>query len=375
MIIKRLKLKNWRNYQEEEKRWHESVNLICGANAQGKTNLLEAISYLGLASSFRDAADLDLIYRERDYFYLEADIFSCGEMSPGGGEFTVSAAMNRAKKRRWLVNGQPRQRLVDIVGLFHTVIFAPEDVYLVKGGPELRRRWLNRLISQLDPAYCRRLLTYNQVLRQRNACLRLAQGAPDEEALAVWDQQLIELGCGITMRRRQALTALAPLAAEQHARLSGGEKLTLRYQSAVAGREDFSDAQELARLFERELQRHAASEQLRGCTLVGPHRDEIKIAVNGQPAREFASQGQQRTLAISMKLAELETAYLERGEYPVLLLDDVLSELDEKRRSRLLLLPEKTQTFISAAEFDPGLLGRGRKWLVEATPEHGAKIR
>ncbi|NLF80326.1 MAG: DNA replication and repair protein RecF, partial [Clostridia bacterium] len=230
MIIKRLKLKNWRNYQKEEKRWHESVNVIYGANAQGKTNLLEAISYLGLASSFRDAADIDLIYRERDYFYLEADVFSQGE-----GDFTISAAMNRAKKRRWLVNGQPRQRLVDIVGMFHTVIFAPEDVYLVKGGPELRRRWLNRLISQLDPVYCRRLLTYNQVLRQRNACLRLAPEAMDEETLAVWDQQLIELGSEITLRRWQALTALAPLAEEQHARLSGGEKLSLRYQSAVAG--------------------------------------------------------------------------------------------------------------------------------------------
>ncbi|NLF80543.1 MAG: DNA replication and repair protein RecF, partial [Clostridia bacterium] len=217
--------------------------------------------------------------------------------------------------------------------------------------------------------------TYNQVLRQRNACLRLAPEAVDEETLAVWDQQLIELGSEITLRRWQALTALAPLAEEQHARLSGGEKLSLRYQSAVAGREDFSDAADLALLFERELQRHAASERLRGCSLVGPHRDEIKIAVNGQPAREFASQGQQRTLAISMKLAELETAYIERGEYPVPLLDDVFSELDEKRRSRLLLLPEKTQTFISAADFDPSLLSRGRRWLVEATPESGAKIR
>jgi DNA replication and repair protein RecF len=370
MIIKRLKLKNWRNYQAEEIRWDDSLNIIYGRNAQGKTNLLEAISYLGLASSFRDAADTDLIYREQEYFYLEADIYSLSD-----ADFTISAALNRAKKRRWLVNGQPRQRLVDMVGLFHTVIFAPEDVYLVKGGPELRRRWLNRLISQLDPVYCRTLLTYNQVLRQRNAGLRLPPEVLDAAALVVWDKQLIEYGSEITIRRRQALTALSPLAAEQHARLSGGEKLSLRYQSAVAGREEFNSREELIELFSRELARHASAERLRGCTLVGPHRDEIKISVDGQPARDFASQGQQRTLAVSMKLAELETAFLERGEYPVLLLDDVLSELDEKRRSRLLELPEKTQTFISAADFDLAVLGRGRKWLVEASPDTGAHIR
>lgn len=368
MKIKRLKLINWRNYHAEEVLWDDSVNIVYGANAQGKTNLLEAISYLGLASSFRAAADLDLINRDRQYFFLEADIDSVIQ-----GPLTISAAMDRSKKRKWVINNQPRQRLVDIVGIFHTVVFSPEDIYLVKGGPELRRRWLNRQISQLNPEYCRMMLTYNHILRQRNACLRMWDRQADEEALAIWDRQLVEYGSQISMKRRQSVGELALLAADLHQDLSGGEELDLRYQSAVAGKEEVSDVSQFEELFKTELIRHAQAERMRGGTLVGPHRDDIKISINDSAAREFASQGQQRTLAISLKLAELELAFAEKGEYPVLLLDDVLSELDEKRKRRILELPEKTQTFISAAGVDIQI-SRGKKWQVE-TVDHIARIK
>ena len=360
MIIKRLKLENWRNYLHQEALFDESVNIISGANAQGKTNLLEAISYLGMASSFRTTDDLDLINKNKQHFYLEAEAYSATQ-----GRLTISAAMNRDKKRKWVVNGQPRRRLVDIVGIFHTVIFSPEDIYLVKGGPGCRRRWLNRQISQIDPAYCHTLVNYNHILRQRNACLKAWERMPDEDTLAVWNDQLVEYGSQISLRRQQIIAALNQIAAPLHDDLATGEGLELRYQCNIAGRESFSSAAELAELYRRELQRHSHAERLRGATLVGPHRDDINILINGDAARDFASQGQQRTLALSLKLSELELAYAEKGEYPVLLLDDALSELDDQRGRRILELPAKTQTFISAATL-PSAINQGTKWLVQA---------
>ena len=356
MQIHRLQLENWRNYHQTEAIFDPSVNIVYGANAQGKTNLLEAIAYLGMASSFRTANDLELINKQSRHFYLHAEVSSERQ-----GRLEIAAAMNREKKRKWVVNGQPRRRLVEIIGLFHTVVFSPEDIYLVKGGPGCRRRWLNRQISQLDPAYCRRLVEYNHILRQRNAYLK--NGAPDEDTLAVWDEQLIACGVQISLRRRQIIAELNRLAAPLHRQLASGERLELRYLSQSAPPE--AEEAELAELFRAQLLRHRRAELLRGVTLAGPHRDDILVLINDDQAREFASQGQQRSLALSLKLAELELAYQERGEYPVLLLDDVLSELDSQRGRRILELPAKTQTFISAAALPQARLS-GKRWLVQS---------
>jgi DNA replication and repair protein RecF len=360
MIIKKLKLENWRNYYQTEICFDEKINLIHGANAQGKTNLLEAISYLGLASSFRNSQETDLINNDQQYFYLEAEL-----LSQIKGKITISAAMDRSKKRKWLVNHQPSHRLLDIIGIFHTVVFSPEDIYLVKGSPQLRRRWLNRQISQIDPLYCRQLLVYNQVLKQRNACLKNWQQHSDDEALAIWDQQLVDSGSRICQQRNQSIKDLNQLAKELHQELSGGEELSLFYQNSIAAREEIADIEQLAQKFAAELAARAEAERFRGLTLVGPHRDDIGILLNQLPARDFASQGQQRTLAISLKLSELELAYKHKGEYPVLLLDDVLSELDGQRRQRILRLPEQIQTFITAA-IDDLPLNTGKKLLVKA---------
>lgn len=369
MIIERLKLENWRNYRHGEAHFDRGVNIIYGANAQGKTNLLEAVFYLGTASSFRTSDDLDLINKDSDYFYLEAEA-----SSQRVGRLLISAAMNRDKKRKWLINGTPRRRLADIVGIFHTVIFSPEDINLVKGGPACRRRWLNRQISQLDPLYCHALLRYNQVLRQRNACLKNWQQQPDADALAVWNEQLILLGSEICCRRGLIIEQLNAIAAPLHGGLSAGEQLQLRYRCDICGRAPFSaDSEQLADSFARELQRRHQAELLRGATLCGPQHDDVEILLGGDAARDFASQGQQRMLALSLKLAELELAYAEKGEYPVLLLDDVLSELDANRSRRVLQLPEKTQTFISAALL-PELIQPGRLWLVSA-PQGAAQLQ
>ena len=350
MIIKRLKLTNFRNYSACEQLWNEHINILYGLNAQGKSNLLEAICYLGLASSFRAAADTELIGWEEDYFYLEADIVS--ELS---GRIHMSTAFNREKKRRWLIDHTPKTRLADTVGVFHTVVFAPEDINLIKGGPEMRRRYLNRQISQLDQEYCHRLIRYNHLVRQRNACLKSWEQHHDNEQLEIWNEQLLELGNSISLHRHRIIKDLAPLAAQMHENLSGGEQLQLRYvPSARASSGEYGenfDTLCARELYERGLKRVEQSEKLRGLSLCGPHRDEIIISVNNHSARDFCSQGQQRTAALSLKLAELELAARLRGEYPVLLLDDVFSELDKKRRRRILeQTVEKAQTFITSVD-------------------------
>ena len=347
MLLKRLRLDNFRNYSREELLPDPEVNLIYGANAQGKSNLLEAVSYLGMASSFRSALDQELIRYEQDYFYLESE----GE-SETQGQLRISAAYSREKKRKWTVNGQPKKRLTDVVGLFHSVVFAPEDIYLVKAGPEHRRRYLNRQMSQNEREYCRLLLSYNHVLKQRNACLKKAGGNQVPEELAAWDRQLTAYGSAVIAGRQRTVAQLIPLAAELHSRLSGGETLALVYQDQLLAKAAGAlDKEELAAVFGQELARLRQAELARGLTLIGPHRDDLLVLLNDRPARDYASQGQQRTLALALKLAELELARVLTGEYPLLLLDDVLSELDEDRRRQIIsLVSGKTQTFISAVD-------------------------
>lgn len=351
MIIRRLHLENFRNYAQADIEWHQEINLLTGLNAQGKSNLLEAVCCLSLTASFRAASEQELLKWDAPHFYVEGIIAGAGQ-----GDFSISMAYDRAKNKRWRLDGQMQARKSDLVGRFHTVIFSPEDVDLVKAGPAERRRFLNRQISQLYPEHCRHLLRYNKVLAQRNSLLR--QAAP-ADALQIWDQQLAQLGAAIIMRRRQVLAQLTPLAAELHARLSGGERLSLRYKSLPGAAEiatatkdlDASSLSQLEEIFHAELSRLRLPEQARGATLCGPHRDDIIIEIEGSAAKLYASQGQQRTAALALKLAELELAREQKGEWPVLLLDDVLSELDEKRRAGLLQhISGQTQTIITSTD-------------------------
>jgi DNA replication and repair protein RecF len=360
MLIRRLKLQNFRNYQQQELVWDQRLNLLYGENAQGKSNLLEAICYLAIASSFRAQRDRELISHEQEHFYLEAATES--EIS---GQMRLTVAVNREGKRIWTVNNQPKERLVDVVGLFHSVLFAPEDIGLVKAGPDSRRRYINRQMSQADRAYCRLLMQYNHILRQRNACLKTLNESSDFSQLDIWSEQLIRAGSEIMLRRAQTVALLQPLAQQLHQQLSGGEQLEIAYHCKVCGQEHLSSRQQVAELFTAALKRRQSLELLHGATATGPHRDDLQIQINGRPARDFASQGQQRTAALSLKLAEWELARELRGEYPVLLLDDVFSELDGKRRRQIMeLAVDKTQTFISAVEDNlPQVqVANGGKW-------------
>lgn len=368
MQIQHLQLQNFRNYDRAELEFDPRMNLIHGSNAQGKSNLLEAICYLGVASSFRAAGELELIRHDQPYFFLSA--LARGQAQ---GRLEIAAAMNRRQQRRWTVNNQHLTRLADMIGVLHIVVFAPEDVALVKGGPEPRRRYLNRQLSQLDRVYCRQVIQYNQVLRQRNACLKLWEQQRDPEQLAAWSQQLVTLGAAISLARERLTEKLRPRLQQLHCQLAPGEELDLRYQpsprrEAASGSD--GGEEELRQLFRQELARLERAELARGLTLAGPHRDEVALTINGRSARDFASQGQQRTAALSLRLAELELARDQRGEYPLLLMDDVFSELDPSRRQQLIALTAgKAQTFITAV--DPDLpLSAGRRFLIrEGTAE------
>ena len=373
MLLHRLRLDFFRNYINQDITFDSQINLIYGENAQGKSNLLEAVSYLSAASSFRGAKDWELINFSKDYFYIEGEMTSKEE-----GRFTLSAAANTEGRHRWLLNREPKTLLSDVVGLLHTVVFAPEDIYLIKSGPASRRRWLNRQMSQNSSEYFRLLMVYNQILKQRNACLKALQKGGDEEELSAWDQQFLKCAINIMALRFFNVRELDHWMQTIHARLSGGEEARLVYESDLAGVMETNiqppvtdnTADENLRLEEillsrgqQLLRKNRYREILAGHSLVGPHLDELRVVVDNKPARGFASQGQQRTLALSLKLAELELAQQKRGEYPLLLLDDVLSELDDKRRQHILAyVGDKTQTFITAVS-DANPLG-GKKIFI-----------
>lgn len=359
MKLTRLRIDNFRNYEKEEIFWDEAMNIICGMNAQGKSNLLEAISYLSLASSFRQSADSELIGWGKDFFYLEGDV------TDRQRKLTVAAAYDRQKGRRWKINGTQKHKLQQILGYFHTVVFSPEDLDIVKCGPQSRRRQLNRQMVQLFPEYCSLLVGYNQVLKQRNSLLKSAWKKDIRTELAAWDVQMADFAGRIIRMRLDTVFLLSPLAQEAHARLSKQEKLTMEYQSLLPQTEmEKMTVKDISTVFLKKLEKLREAECARGMTLSGPHRDDLHLCINGVSARNFASQGQQRTVALSWKLAELELAFATRGEYPVLLLDDVMSELDINRREQLLfLMRDKAQTFITATDINFSLNG-GKKIIV-----------
>lgn len=361
MRLTRLRIDNFRNYEQEEIFWDDAMNIICGMNAQGKSNLLEAISYLSLASSFRQSADLELIGWGKDFFYLEGDVEDRQK------KLTIAAAYDKQKGRRWKINGTQKHKLHEILGYFHTVVFSPEDLDIVKSGPQSRRRQLNRQMVQLYPEYCSLLVGYNQVLKQRNTLLKSAWNRDIKNELLAWDTQLAALAGRIIRMRLDTISLLSPLAQNTHAQLSNKEKLTMEYQSLLPQKEmEPMTAQEISIAFQKKLQSLREAESARGMTLAGPHRDDLLLQINSVSARNFASQGQQRTVALSWKLAELELAYAKRGEYPVLLLDDVMSELDMTRREQLLfLVRDKAQTFITATDINFSLNG-GKKIIISS---------
>ncbi|AGB40042.1 recF protein [Halobacteroides halobius DSM 5150] len=343
MKLSQLYLNKFRNYKQQHLEFNSHLNLFIGDNAQGKTNLLEAIYLLGTGSSHRTNVTSELANWEDKKFYAKGEVLTASQ----DYQLTVSL---KGRQKEVKVNSNKLDRITDLIGYLNVVIFSPEDLKLIKGSPSLRRKFINLELAQVNSYYNHLLKDYRKVLKQRNNLLKEIRdnGAP-AAMLEVWNQQLIDLGAKVIKRRLEALKKLIPLARLKQRKLTGGaETLELKYDTKLKiGHESSVDV--IKKEFESYLIQQQQKEIARGVTTIGPHRDDISLIVNNIDIRKFGSQGQQRTTALALKLSELEFMKSETGEYPVLLLDDVFSELDNKRCAQLLnTVRDKIQTFITS---------------------------
>lgn len=356
----RLTLADFRNFASETLAVGPGVNIFCGPNGAGKTNLLEAVTVLARGRSHRGARDREMARWGAGAYRAAA------ELDADGVPRLVEVAFN-GERRAW-VNGNPVSYPADPGGMPPVVVFTPDDLYLVRGGPAARRRYLDVALAQLSPAYRHFWLRHRNALAQRNALLRRAAGGGAAVELDAFDEELARAGAELMSRRAAAVARLAGQAAAAHGALAGGQPLTLRYVPGLAGFRPESEVGvgDAYRALLDGLRGGRAADLRFGITGCGPQRDEVAIAVAGRDARLYASQGQQRTAALALRMAELALVREEREEPPLLLLDDVMSELDQGRRRALAgLLGEELQTLITAAhESDvAGAAGPATAWF------------
>lgn len=349
MHINELTLTDYRNYTNMQLTFENRVNVFLGENAQGKTNVMEAIYVLAMARSHRTAKDRELIRWDQPFARVE------GAVTNRNGAMKLEMIFSgRGKKVK--LNGLERKRLSDYIGACTIVMFAPEDLALVKGSPQTRRRFLDMEMGQIFTIYLYYLSQYYKLLKQRNSWLKqLQQKAStfDEGMWHVLTEQLVEAGAEVIHRRFAFLKKLEAWATPIHRDISRGkETLSLRYDSTVKADGDMS-VSAIRQLFSEQFEQVMEQEIRRGTTVIGPHRDDVAFFVNDRNVQTYGSQGQQRTAALSVKLAEIELIYEKTGEYPILLLDDVLSELDDHRQTHLLnSIQGKVQTFVTTTSVE-----------------------
>ncbi len=340
-----LSLSQFRNYADQAIHFGPGINILYGDNAQGKTNIIEAIHLIGTGKSHRTKHLADLIRHGGDLFTLEADILDTER------EKHILLAYDRKNGKRMLLNEVPRTRWSDLLGMMHVLLFSPETMDVVKGGPGERRRFVDILLCQLDARYLRALQQYTAILRNKSAALRNHGGFDRyRDMLPVWNEGMANAGAMVAIRRMKAVSRLQELANRELSVISGGrESLALTLQT-FTGKENVQDFEEARGMLQEKLTRVAGREEASGMCLAGIHRDEIQVEINENVARTFASQGQQRSIALSLILAAMNLYREESGEMPILLLDDVMSELDPHRQEYLLAMLEQTQTFITTTD-------------------------
>lgn len=404
MYLQTLHLRQFRNYCSQQVEFSAPKAILVGSNAQGKSNLLEAVELLSTLRSHRTSRDRDLIREQEPVGQITATLMR------DSGPLDLALTLRSNGRRTVAINGEAVRRHLDFLGALNVVRFSSLDLDLVRGGPGERRDWLDTVLIQLEPVYAHLLQRYGQVLRQRNMFLKQAGSITDVDAaqLDLWNTQLATAGSRIIQRRARMLKRLAPLANTWHQAISGRtEDLEVRYApnvdckvshpqsvaisvseseapaylSLVSGRRrppgDENDSQvdldQLYQAFLAQIQQKAIAEYHQGITLVGPHRDEVELIINHTPARQYGSQGQQRTLVLALKLAELKLIEEVVGEPPLLLLDDVLAELDLNRQNQLLeVIQDRFQTLITTTHL--GVFDA--HWLksTQILPVHAGKI-
>ncbi len=347
MRIKNLNLKNFRNYANETVGFTEGLNVLFGKNAQGKTNCAEAVFYLCTGTSPRCRRDKQLIRHGCDF----AEISAVAEGVYGEIEITAKICENSREVR---INGNKITRNADILGNIYSVFFSPHELRLIQDGPDERRRFLNVSISQLSKPYYIALSRYNKILEQRNNLLKNRDISMVYDTLPVWDEQLCKYAATIAFKRAEFAAMLSPIAEGIHSELTdGAEKLEISPEKKYKG-----DEKQLSERLFNELSANYERDIRLGFTASGPHRDDLDILIDGTDAKTFASQGQTRTAALSIKLAEVEIFKTLSGEYPVLILDDVMSELDLPRRKKLAARTQGLQTILTCTHAERVIYGK-----------------
>ena len=355
MYLKSLHLRSFRNYVDRQIEFTAKKTILVGNNAQGKSNLLEAVELLASLKSHRTSRDRELVLDSANAGQVEATV----ERAYGTSELRI--VLRKQGRRTVAVNREKLRRQLDFLGILNAVQFSSLDLDLVRGAPESRRSWLDNLLIQLEPVYSSILQQYNQVLKQRNALLKEIRAAQEgksielttfEPQLKLWDEQLAAAGSRVARRRARVIARLAPIAESWHKRISGQtEHLSINYLPNVEWSED--EPIKVQQAFLDKIADRRLIERYQGKTVVGTHRDEIEFTINQTPARHYGSQGQQRTLVLALKLAELKLIEEVVGEPPLLLLDDVLAELDPNRQKQLLeAIGDRFQTIITTTHID-----------------------
>lgn len=346
MFLRELSLRSFRNYDSLELEFGSNLIFFIGCNAQGKTNILESIFLSCTGRSHRTSRDRELIKRGHDRSLVKTRV----EKLRGVSE--ISIYLSSTEKKAVSINGTPAKRMGELMGHLNCVMFSSEDLKIIKEGPVERRRFMDMEISQIKPKYFYFLQQYNRILNHRNYLLKEIQRKPAlEKTLPVWNEQLAETGTYITVQRKNFVNSLQNIAREIHKKLScNTEDLAIVYKSSVPL--GTGDIREIKENFLKELEQRQADDIQRGITGIGCQRDDMLTTINGEDTRIFGSQGQKRTVVLSLKLSELEFMYRETGEYPLLLLDDVMSELDPFRQAMLIEYIGKVQTFITTTDLN-----------------------
>jgi len=343
MKVEKVILENFRNYPSQEIAFHDGLNVICGLNASGKTNLMESIFVAAIGRSPRTKNEKEMIRmgEKRAFIHLS--------LEKKFRSHKINVEIDKEEGKTINIDGAKISRLGELIGLLAVVYFSPDELKMIKEAPQERRRFLDLSLSQESKPYYLSLSKYNHLLAQRNKLIKTTDYAEFSQTAFIWERQMAEVAADIILKRRAFIEKIGVIADDYHRRIAGdGEDITLIYEPCVEGedRESIRDA-----LAARLEESHEKDYDL-GYTSVGIHREDLNITSKGIDLRKFGSQGQQRTAALVIKLAEIEYYYKESGEKPVLLLDDVLSELDETRRTALLEATAGTQTLITCTEFN-----------------------
>ena len=337
MIVKKLELQNYRNYSYLDIDFNSGINILYGDNAQGKTNILEALYMSGTSKSHKNAKDKETIKFGEEEAHIKTIV------DKNSIEYKIDIHLKKHKLKGIAINGVPIKKATELFGVLNLIFFSPEDLNIIKDGPSERRRFIDMELCQLDKVYLYNLTNYNKTLDQRNKLLKDMIDKPSlKETLDSWDEQLIKYGTEIINRRKKFIDDLNEVIFLIHKKLSGNkEELTITYEPDVNEINYVNALKEARKKDERFL-----------TTSVGPHRDDMAFLIKNVDLRKYGSQGQQRTAALSLKLSEIELVKSIIGDEPVLLLDDVLSELDKNRQNQLLNSLSKTQTIITCTGLD-----------------------